>query len=595
MPSLQRKPVTTPEPQPIKVLAVYRKSTDKQDLATQHSNVEKFCQPGYYKDAPAGLVVADSDVFEFEGITGTQVHKHPDFKRMLRRLETSPDIAGIVISDSSRLMRVEEINAFGKLEVFVEHHKLIFHDAKSAVELWDPIQAQMFSSMLWAAGDARRKMALASKNTKEFLIQDPTINICKLPQGVRHDIERSFFGRKNNQKGWYEYTDFAKSSIRPAFERVAAGGESMSSIATTLGFSNETALRNALRNEWYIGYRVRDKKRVVKYDKKTGKKTIGKREEHETPLRQATNLAGLDFCYKPDLPHEPLVSVELFNRVQNILNKHKETFSEWQTNSGNFLGTGFMVCGVCGCKLYLKYDKRNGKPPVYICSSYQTRWRNENRKTEETKVLPPCNFSRMRAADVDAAIWKAAETYFTDHGWLHAAILEAQKTDVAQDRQADLRAAEGTLEGLEKEKKKVLALLNIDDEDGDVLQKFTDVKRRISEVRIRVATLKANAQPFGSSDAFVIAKAICNRFWNSGNWTTEEKRAALADVVERIRIGQDNKAYFTVRGGLPLQRQGGARGPFDVPPGLTPEQAAKFREDQISLPSELVANLAELP
>ena len=94
-----------------------------------------------------------------------------------------------------------------------------------------------------------------------------------------------------------------------------------------------------------------------------------------------------------------------------------------------------------------------------------------------------------------------------------------------------------------------------DDEDEDNMTLYMDVKAKISAQRMRVATVKAQAQPFGSNDAWEIVRAIKGRFEYGGrDLTIEDKRAMLADVVERIRITGDCKAAFVVRGGLPLQR-----------------------------------------
>jgi hypothetical protein len=51
----------------------------------------------------------------------------------------------------------------------------------------------------------------------------------------------------------------------------------------------------------------------------------------------------------------------------------------------------------------------------------------------------------------------------------------------------------------------------------------------------------------------VIARAIVSRFDGSENWSVEQKRAALIEVVETIRVTSCGKAVFVVRGGLPLQ------------------------------------------
>ena len=114
-----------------------------------------------------------------------------------------------------------------------------------------------------------------------------------------------------------------------------------------------------------------------------------------------------------------------------------------------------------------------------------------------------------------------------------------------------------TWRSLEKRKKGILWAIQQDPEDEDAQKAFRDLKRDISEAKIRLATLKTEAQPFGSNDALTIAYAIAHRFDGWESWTVEQKRGALAEVVEKIRINGNNEALLTVRGGLPLQRLNG--------------------------------------
>jgi hypothetical protein len=555
------------------VFMLLRGSTDKQDMETQRTNIEYYCEKFNLKI---------TGEYIYRGVTGTIVHKTPEFQQMLRDLVKDRTVTGIVVSEISRLMRVDEADAFGELKVFRVHKKLIYTNRNRPLEIWEREDRRWIVDKMLDAGDEKELTRFRTQRAKERLIKNPQISITKLPKGVRHQITD-----KETKEGVYSYTDWAFKHVRPAFERYVSGKESLNTIALSLGFNNETAVRETLNNKWWIGHRVRIKKRIVTYNEETGEKQTSKRVPHETPIDQPTNLANT-----------PLVPVELFNRVQATLATKRTNYTQWQSNTQQFLGTGFLECA-CGCKMFLKYDARRAKPPVYTCSSYHKRWLivNYNKKTSnlEKKPVPePCTYPRMRADLVDAAIWKAAVEYFTDQEWLYVAIARAQKDDDYQSLLADLHASEATLEGLESEKKGILWAIKEDPEDEDAQNMYRDIKWNIADQKIRVATAKEKAQPFGSDDAFVISTAICERFWGSENWTIEQKRAAFAEVVERIRLTKDYKAYFVVRGGLPLQRLRPTTGQYDVPPGLTGEAAAKFRRDQISLDPARVAKLQVL-
>ena len=423
----------------------------------------------------------------------------------------------------------------------------------------------------------RRNIRERTHSQKERLLRNPQINILKLPNGVEHIISdecKKKFGPKT-KIGIYRYTDWATEHVRPAFERYASGKESLNSIAYSLGFESEASLRYTLQNRWWIGYRTRTHKCRLKYDEQ-GKRIPAKREAHETPFDDPTNLADT-----------PLVSIELFNRVQQML-QNPVSRPYLQTNSGKFLGTGFLVCR-CGSNIRLNWDRKRNKPPVYVCGSHQSRWRNE--KFHGIKQ-EKCTWKRIRAEEVDAAIWKEVCRYFKQPDTLAHLIKTAQKTDQRKAIQNDILAAEEMLQGLQKQKKTFIKLVAADPEDEDLQDQLREIKRKISAQEMRVATIKIQAQPFGSDDPWVIARAIYRRFLGSENWTVEEKRAALADVVECIRITDDNKAALVVRGGLPLHNLT-ETGQFDVPPGLTAEQAAKFQEDQLALPLSVFGDFSE--
>src|ERR1017187_5684223 len=521
------------------VVSLLRASTDQQDLDTQRTNIEFYCLPEQFN-----LKVVDS--FIFPGITGTVVHKTPEFQRMLKRL-SDPALSGGGMRQVDRMMRVDELDAFGSLKMFRTHRKLIYCDVSHPLDVTNPEDRQAIANKLIEAGNEKRRIFFRTNRAKERLIQNPQISITRLPQGVRHDITpecRKQNGAKS-KIGVYSYTPYAYEKVLPAFERYAKDRESLNAIATSLGFKNESSLRTVLENKWWIGYRVRDKKRLMTYDEETGAKKFSKRMQHETVIDQPTNLA-----------ETPLVSVELFGKVQAILAKSKTEFTMWQSNTGSFLGTPFLRCQ-CGCKLYLKFDKRNGQPPVYVCSSYMKRWQGRD--------VPKCKFSRVRAERMDQIIWQMTEKIFKSGDYLELALERAKDSAESKAMVADVDAARKVLEDLEKQKTTFVKLIRRDPEDEDLQRELRDIKRAIADQKIRLATVEAEAQPFGSTDSKVIAAVIQNRFKGSETWDMEQKRQALIEVVERLRVGYSIDDYgerretltFVVRGGLRLDELAG--------------------------------------
>lgn len=528
-----------------KVLVLLRASTKQQDMETQRTNVEAYCVE--WSLEPVG------DPYTFPGITGVIVHQLPEFQRMLERLE-SPEIAGVVTSELSRLMRPEKFDAYAVLAVFQEHHKLIFCEADHPLDVSSDEDRSYAMNSFEQSVFERKKIKFRTHRAKERLIRDWQVSITKLPNGVEHVKDKKTFG-PSTKKGYYQYTDWAHSHVRPAFERVAQRKDTLRHIALSLGFANETTLRTTLENKWWIGYRVRVKRRTVTYDK-FGNKETSKREDHPNPIEQPTNLSGLlNDQLKYGVSHEPLVSPELFQTVQTIIAANKEHKSHADSNGQDFLGTDFLKCGICGSKLYLKFDRRNGCPPVYVCSSYQNNWRKKKLGEKGTA----CGFKRLRAKDADIAITKAITVYLTDLPFLQRTILKVQSSDEAKQRQEDLVLAQRRLDEAQKAHKKESNLYRqIPDPDSteaeEQLAKVNRAMRDVSEARIRVATAEAAAIPFGSNDAEEIARQIVDRmtetFCKPAHKTIAQKREALASVLEKITIDNGMIATLTIRGGL---------------------------------------------
>jgi len=530
-----------------KVLVLLRASTKQQDMETQRTNIQEYCED--FGLEPIG------DPSVFPGVTGVIVHQLPEFNRMLEKLK-SPEIAGVVTSELSRVMRPEKYDAYAVLAIFQEFRKAIWCEADHGLEVWSDDDRKYVMDTFEESVSERNRTFRRTHKAKERLLRDWRNNVTKLPRGVEHIKDKQTYG-PNTKKGYYQYTDWAYSHVIPAFERVAQGRESLLSISRSLGFGRETTLRTTLQNRWWLGYRIRDKKRKITYDK-FGKKVTGKREKSDNTIEQATNLSGLiNDQLKDGVPNEPLVSVQLFDTVQAILAANKDHHSHNDSHTQDFLGTDFLRCGICGSKLVLKWDRRSGQPPVYVCSSYQRNW---FKATAAGEKAVSCGFKRLRAIETDIAIAKAITVYLTDIPFLVATIEKAKSCDEARERRQDLVLAERQLDAAQKTHKKEQNLYRAipDPDSPEAEEQMATVNRAwraVSEAKIRVGTAEAAARPFGTDDAEPIARQIVDRMTATfcraaGIKTMAEKRKALGDVLEKIAMDNSTIATLTIRGGL---------------------------------------------
>lgn len=523
----------------VKVLALLRKSTDQQDMNTQAVGIEENCER-------FGLEVAET--FSFRGISGAVVQRTPEFRRMLTAL-AKPAIKGVVFSQLDRIMRPEDIDAYGALKIFRTGKKLMYCDHKKALDVTDSDDRTYIMATFEAARTEREKIRYRTYRGKERLLKDPTVSVTKLPRGVVHVKDEKLYGKKTKQ-GHYEYTQWAFDVMKPAFEMVASGS-SINSVATRFGFISpfdvhhktlQTPLRMLLENKIWIGIRERTHKRVMSYGE-NGERLFGRRIQHNAPVVHHTNLSATPspafdkfFAQKPEEPHDanhhkgPLVSHELFQQVQDIINANKARAWTWKKNTGLFLGTDFLYCQ-CGAKMYLKNDGR--QKPTFVCS-----------KT--------CGMKRLRAAETDKAIWASALIYFTDEQHLTRIIGQAQNSEEAHSRQQAIERAEARLAKLEKEKRGIQVALIGDPEDMDLRNRQAQNKADRAQAAIDLATAQAQAEPFGSNDVRAIVDAIRSRFSIACEWTIEQRHSALSEVVERIEINDRSIARFIIKGGLPV-------------------------------------------
>jgi DNA invertase Pin-like site-specific DNA recombinase len=498
-----------------KVLSLLRISTDDQDLEGQREDIQDHIR----RFAENGINLEIVKAYEFEGVSGAVVHKTHDYKTMLAHLE-QPTIIGLLFQRLDRLMRPEDLDAYGSLKVFRTHKKLMFCDSDRPLDITNPEDRTLINARLEAGHTERLNIKRRTHNKKEQLIEDPTVCMVKLPKGVEHIRDIKKYGSKT-KKGFYRYTEFAHTHVKPAFEAVAKG-ESTHSVCKRLGFSSVSALRLVFENKWWLGIMERIWTCPVTKDEATGKKIVGKRQPHPKPIVHSTNLA-----------ETPLISEELFMKVQAIIGQHKETFTFFESYGNEFLCNGLLFCQ-CGKRMYLRWDRKNGKPAAYVCSG-------------------KCGVSRVNANCMDLAVWLEVIKYFSDEHLDHAIAQAQQGSEAVQLRDA-VEAAKNALEALETRKRRIQKMLLSDDEDADALKLYNEVKRDISAAKIRIATAEAEAQPFKSDDPAIIAKSIKARFAGSLKWKIEQKKLAFRDVLDKI-ILSDHQVFLHVKGGLPLAQQ----------------------------------------
>ena len=288
-------------------------------------------------------------------------------------------------------------------------------------------------------------------------------------------------------------------------------GHSMAHTARVLGFTSPTALRFTLQSYWWIGIKASTHRRLgQKWSPELDKMTSGKRELREVPYLARTNLAD-----------KPLVSRELWDRVQFKIAQQKKTFTHQTTRTSSFLCAGLVLCE-CGRKLYHRLDTRQSKPSYYRCAS------NFNGAT-------PCGRHQFRAEVVDREVWVRLLAFTKNRRNLEAQI--RANCDISIDAEAQKKRLEGELATLEKRQRNNAIAIETEGYTPDIAERRKVLSAEIDEIKARMAQLDAPTQTVSPATA---AKRIHERFAASKGLRMDERKSLLTETVESILVQSDD-------------------------------------------------------
>ncbi|MCL2023320.1 MAG: recombinase family protein [Oscillospiraceae bacterium] len=292
------------------------------------------------------------DTYIDDGISGTTFDR-PDFQRMIADVEKGR-VNLIITKDLSRLGR-DYVKTGYYLEDFFPSNNVRYIAVNDGFDTFDesnnndfiPFKS-VFNDMY--AKDISKKVRTALK-TKQITGSYLGTNA---PYGYMKDPE---------QKGHLLIDPVSSEYVKMIFARYLAGTP-LKTIATQLtiekiptpaqyakinnpklrfdGVWNDKTVRFMLKNEVYIGHTVQNKRKKVNY--KLNKQV-------ELPTNQ---------WIKVENTHEPIMSLEKFQVVQDILAKRSFTPNKGQPH----LLTGFITCGHCNTPY--TYARQHKKGKFYI-------------------------------------------------------------------------------------------------------------------------------------------------------------------------------------------------------------------------------------
>lgn len=269
-------------------------------------------------------------------VSGASVLGSAEFRRMLTRLE-EPAIDGVIVAETSRLMRPEKLSDYQVLEAFRAAGKLLYTpDGPRDVRTFSGRLLTLLSSEMdayereqiaarTAAGRARRRGA-------GHKAECPTVG---MPRGVAYDRSRGAEGE------WY-YVEPEASRVREAYRLVIAGTSNLSEIARRCGWHRESAAhaswaaRSVLGQSLYAG------------------------------LYHGVPAPGLS---------PPLVPLAEWEAVQAILaGARAQRAPRKSGDATGALYAGHLACAVCGAAVWALPARADGRGYArYLCAHARDR------------------------------------------------------------------------------------------------------------------------------------------------------------------------------------------------------------------------------
>lgn len=328
----------------LKIGAAYiRVSDERQDEYSPDSQLKKIREYA----AKDGYIIPDEYVFYDDGISGKSTRKRDDFNRMIAiaKEKTHPfDV--IYVWKFSRFARNQEESMVYK--------NLLRKRGVTVISVSEPIPEGHFGSLIeriieWT--DEYYLVNLGAEVTRGMTEKatrgEPT---CAPP-----------FGYVMKDKKYYPDEEGGTADIVRDIFRLYADGEKQRVIAVDLGERGvRTKHGKAPENRW-IDYILRNPCYIGKIRwSLEGARAVSKRDYDN------------DNIMVVDGHHEPLISMELWNKVQSMLDAQKKAYPKYARKEQpiDYMLKGLVRCSACGSTLAVNGYSGKNKTRCLQCCNY---------------------------------------------------------------------------------------------------------------------------------------------------------------------------------------------------------------------------------
>ena len=470
----------------LKIGAAYvRVSDERQDEYSPDSQLKKIREYA----AKEGYIIPDEYVFYDDGISGKSVRKRDDFNRMIAiaKEKTHPfDV--IYVWKFSRFARNQEESMVYK--------NLLQKKGVTVKSVSEPIPEGHFGSLI--------------ERIIEWMDEFYLVNLgTEVTRGMTERVSRGEpvvappFGYKMGEKAYYPDEESGNADIvREIFQRYA-DGERQREIAISLGQRGVRTKRGNMPENRWVEYILRNACYIGKIRwSADGIKAVSRRDYDNE------NIMVIDG------QHEPLISMELWEKVQKMLDAQKKAYPKYAKRQQpiNYMLKGLVRCSACD-------------GPIAMASAVSGK--------SKVRTMQCCNYSRGSCHTSHSITMPRIETAFIQG--LKQALEEKQFTinPKSPKKSAPNKVDYDKLIAVEERRlarAKEAYLAEI-----DTIEQYGQNKKEITE-RIEDLKKRQNKEIFQEIDVDAFAKKVASvlEFIERDDITDTIKNEALHTIIEKV-------------------------------------------------------------
>ena len=466
--------------------AYIRVSDERQDEYSPDSQLKKIREAA----AKDGYMIPDEYVFYDDGISGRSVKKRDDFKRMIAiAKEKTHPFDRIYVWKFSRFARNQE-------EAIV-YKSLLAKNKVTVISVSEPLPEGHFGAL--------------QERIIEWMDEFYSINLSgEVIRGMTEKASRGEptcpppFGYIMREGKYYPDEESGKANIVREVFTLYANGVGMREIAIMLGERGVRTKRGNMPENRWVEYMLRNPCYIGKIRwSMEGARAVSRRDwENE-------NIMLVDGH------HEPLISIELWEKVQKMLDEQKKMYPKYARKEQpvQYMLKGFVRCSAC-------------EGPIALASAVSGK--------SKVRTMQCCNYSRgschtshsITMPKIEAAFMEGLKYAVDTKSFTMAPRSPKKKSDPNMIDYDKLISVEERR--LARAKEAYLAEIDTIEQYGQNKKEITERINELIARRDKEIVKELDVNSFAEKVAGVVA------FIERDDVTDEAKNEALRTIIEKV-------------------------------------------------------------